>query len=102
MAQYTTGIILAVAMLLVYTGRAVQADTLTITARQTTVRAGPAVKHAMLTTVPQGATFSLLETRQGWYKILLNDGREGWIASTTARGQSERGFVLTPATGPAA
>jgi formylglycine-generating enzyme required for sulfatase activity len=70
---------------------AAAADTLTITARQATVRAGPDSKQGVLATVPQGSTFSLLEIRQGWYKILLDDGREGWVAQAAARVQSERG-----------
>src|SRR5437879_6410792 len=99
---YTAVIMLAVALLLVYTGSAVQADTLTITARQTTVRAGPTVKQGILTTVSQGAMFALLETRQGWYKILLDDGREGWVAQTAAQVQPERGFVVPTAVPSAA
>ena len=85
-----------VAMLLLCTASPVQADTLTITARQTTVRAGPTATQARLTTVSQGAMYALLDTRAGWYKIRLDDGREGWIASTTARVQGERGFGVTP------
>ena len=99
---YTTVITLAVAMLLVYTGRAVQADTLIITARQTTVRAGPTVKQAILTTVSKGGTFALVETRQGWYKILLDDGREGWIAQAAAQVQPEPDLVVPPTTPTAA
>ena len=102
MTPYTAVITLAVVMLLVYAGRAVQADTLTITAQQTTVRAGPTVKQAILITVPQGATFPLLETRQGWYKVLLDDGREGWIPQAAAQIQPERGLVVPPAAASAA
>ena len=77
MRPLTAGIPLAITLLLVLASVVVAADTLTITARQATVRAGPDNKQAILTTVPQGATFALLETRKGWYKVLLDDVRGG-------------------------
>jgi len=77
MTQPATGLILIVTLLLVLVSVTVAADTLTITARQAVVRAGPDSKQGILVTVPQGATFALLETRKGWYKVLLDDGREG-------------------------
>src|SRR5262245_56359494 len=101
-APYTVVITLAMMLLFAYTGRTVQADTLTITARQTTVRAGPTVKQVILTTVSQGATFPLLETHQGWYKVLLDDGRAGWIPQAAAQVRSERGLVVLPAAAAAA
>jgi hypothetical protein len=51
MPQYTYRILLTVVLLLVFTSSALPADTLTITARQTVVRAGPDGKQAMLATV---------------------------------------------------
>jgi uncharacterized protein YgiM (DUF1202 family) len=69
MTQPTPGIILMVTLLLVLVSAAVAADTLTITARQTVVRAGPDSKQRILATVPQGTTLALLETRQGWYNV---------------------------------
>lgn len=75
MTQPMTGLTLVVTLLLVLARVTAAADSLTVTARQTVVRAGPDSKQAILATVPQGTTFALLETRQGWYKILLDDGR---------------------------
>ena len=63
MRQHTAAISLAITLLLVLASVVVAADTLTITARQAVVRARPDNKQAILTTVPQGATFTLLETR---------------------------------------
>lgn len=97
MTHPTTGIILIATLLLVLVNVAVAADTVAITARQAVVRAGPGSKQAILTTVPQGTAFALLETRQGWHRVLLDDGREGWVAQSAARVEAERGFVLTPA-----
>jgi formylglycine-generating enzyme required for sulfatase activity len=90
------GITLAV-LLLVFASVAAAADTLTITARQAAVRAGPDSKQTILTTVQQGTTFALLETRKGWYKMLFDDGREGWIAQAAAQVHPERGLIVPPA-----
>jgi formylglycine-generating enzyme required for sulfatase activity len=85
------GITLALMLLLGLASTVAPADTLTITAKQAVVRAGPDGKQAILTTAPQGATFALLETHQGWYRVLLDDGREGWVAQSAA--QVQRGLV---------
>src|SRR5215470_1534613 len=102
MRQLTASIPLAIMLLLVLANVAVAADTLTITARQAVVRAGPDSKQGILATVPQGTTLALLETRKGWYKVLLDDGREGWVAQSAAQVQDGRGFAVVPAVGAAA
>ena len=102
MTRPTTGLVLMVTLVFVLAGTAVAADTLTITARQAVVRAGPDSKRGILTTVPQGTTLALLETRKGWYKVLLDDGQEGWVAQSAARVQEGRGLGVVPAVGAAA
>jgi len=102
MTQPSTGLILIVTLLLVLASVAIAADTLTITARQAVVRAGPDSKQGILATVPQGTTLALLETRKGWYKVLLDDGREGWVAQSAAQVQGGRGFAVVPAVTTAA
>src|SRR5215831_17586673 len=97
MTRSTTGIILIVTLLLVLVSVVVAADTLTITARQAVVRAGPDSKQGILATVPQGTRLALLETRKSWYKVLLDDGREGWVAQSAAQVQDGRGFAVVPA-----
>ena len=72
-----------VSLLLMSTASAV--ETLAITAEQAIVRAAPGITHPILTIVPQGAIFPLLETQEAWYKILLEDGREGWITHEVGR-----------------
>src|SRR5438132_759468 len=100
MRQRMIGILVVAVILLLGTRGIVWSDTLTITARQITVRAGLDSKQAILTTVSQGMTFALLETRQGRYKILLDSGREGWIVR--AAGPVEQGarpLQVAPAPG---
>jgi formylglycine-generating enzyme required for sulfatase activity len=53
------------------------------------VRAEPGITHPVLTVVPQGAILPVLETREAWYKILLEDGREGWITRTAGQVEQE-------------
>jgi formylglycine-generating enzyme required for sulfatase activity len=66
-------------------------ETLTITADQAIVRAEPGITHPILTVVPQGAILPVLETQEAWYKILLEDGRVGWITREVGRvAQEER------------
>ena len=82
MTRPTPGISLIVTLLFVLVNGAVAADTVAITARQTVVRAGPDSKQRILATVPQGTTLTLLERRQGWYKVLIDGGQEGWVAQS--------------------
>ena len=90
-------------LLLVSTTAAV--ETFTITAEQATVRAKPGITHPILTVAPQGAIFPVLETQEAWYKILLEDGREGWITREVGRVEQEESklHVVAPqAAAPAA
>src|SRR5215467_243152 len=49
------------------------------------VRSGPGTGYSVLVTAPEGTTFTLLATQQGWHKIRLGDGRDGWISSGVAQ-----------------
>src|SRR5438128_5925948 len=61
------------------------ASTLTITAPQANVRAGPGLTYQVLTAVPQGAIFPVLASQSGWHQLRLEDGREGWVAASAGR-----------------
>src|SRR5262245_34286309 len=88
MSRYLTYISAMLAgLLLVSTAAAV--ETLTITADRAIVRAKPGITHSVLTVVPQGAILPVLETQQEWYKILLEDGRAGWITREVGRVEQE-------------
>ena len=89
-----------VSLLLMSTASAV--ETLAITAEQAIVRAAPGITHPILTIVPQGAIFPLLETQEGWYRILLEDGREGWITHEVGRVKQEERKLNVVAPPPAA
>jgi N-acetylmuramoyl-L-alanine amidase len=100
MTQHTASITLVVALLLVLTGVAASADTLTIIATQADVRSGPGITHAILTTLPKGATFSIVATQEGWHKIILADGREGWVAQAMVQVQAGRALTVPAIAAP--
>src|SRR5712692_10351860 len=77
-------------------------ETLTITAEQALVRAKPGITHPILTVVPHGAIFPVLETEEEWHKILLDDGREGWITRGVGRVEQEGRTLTVVAPPPAA
>ena len=96
MTRPTPGIILIVTLLFVVISATDAADTLMITPRQTVVRVGPDSKQRIIATVPQGTTLAFLERRQGWYKVLIDDGQEGWVAQSAAQVQDGRGITVVP------
>jgi hypothetical protein len=81
-------------------------DTFTITAARAIVRVKPGITHPILTVVPHGAIFPVVETQEDWHKVLLEDGREGWINREVWRVEQEAGrstvVAPPPATVPAA
>jgi hypothetical protein len=82
-----TSAVLASLLLLALTAAAV--DTFMITAARAIVRAKPGITQPILTAVPHGAIFPVIETQEEWHKILLEDGREGWIAREAGRVEQE-------------
>jgi uncharacterized protein YgiM (DUF1202 family) len=100
MPQYTAYITVVIAVLLALAGVATAADTLTGTAVQADVRAGPGITHAILTTLPKGATFAIVETQAGWHKILLVDGCEGWVAQAMVQVQGGRALTVPAVAAP--
>jgi len=73
------------------------ASTLTITAPQANVRAGPGLSYQVFTAVPQGAIFPVLASQSGWHQSRLEDGREGWVATSAVRvDQGSRALNTAP------
>lgn len=46
------------------------------------VRSAPSTAGRQLGTVDPGEIFSYTETENGWYKITLRDGTQGWVSGT--------------------
>jgi len=60
-------------------------ENLTITVAWANVRKGPDATHQVLCVVSGGMTFRILTSQQGWHRIRLTDGREGWVAGSVAQ-----------------
>jgi lipoprotein NlpI len=61
------------------------ADMVRVHKQLANVRSGPGTGYPVLVTAPEGTTFPLLATQQGWHKIRMEDGRDGWISSRVAQ-----------------
>src|SRR5699024_6088925 len=46
-------------------------------------RTGTSIEHTVIQKANQGETFDYLEADGDWYKIALDDGKEGYIAGWT-------------------
>ena len=102
MSRYLSFASAILAGLLLLVPAATAVETLTITGDQAIVRAKPGVTHPVLTLAPRGAIFPVLETQGEWYKILLEDGREGWITRAVGRVGAEERTSTVAAPQPAA
>ena len=102
MAQYLSFASAVLAGLLLLMPVAAAVETLTITADQAIVRVKPGITHPILTVVPQGAIFPVLETQEAWHKILLEDGRVGWLTREVGRVAQEARTLTMAAPQPAA
>lgn len=56
----------------------------TVNSDNTPVRSGAGVNYSEIATMTRGARLTVTGTRQGWYKVKLYNGRDGWIASNAA------------------
>jgi N-acetylmuramoyl-L-alanine amidase len=54
-------------------------ETLRTTAPALNVRSGPGTKYAPIAELPLGTKVSVLQTREGWHRIVLKSGKTGWI-----------------------
>lgn len=53
----------------------------TVTGNNVNVRTGPGTNFPSITKVNKGTTVTLRDQAFGWYKVVLQDGTTGWIAS---------------------
>lgn len=51
----------------------------TVTASKLNVRKGPATEHDKLDTLDKNTEIKLLEEQDNWYRIQLDDKKEGWV-----------------------
>ncbi len=54
-------------------------ETLRVTADEALVRVQPALRHPVVATVKRGTSVEIIGEENDWYRVLLQDGREGWM-----------------------
>ncbi|MFC4620037.1 N-acetylmuramoyl-L-alanine amidase [Camelliibacillus cellulosilyticus] len=60
----------------------VSGQVVTVKVNGVNIRSGAGLDHAVMTQANRGDRFSLIENRQGWAHVRLNNGRAGWIADS--------------------
>ena len=51
---------------------------------QITVRNGPGTTFKEIGSLKKGDRLPVADTRQDWYRVIMADGRSGWIPMTSA------------------
>ena len=57
----------------------VSAETITVTAPKANIRSGPGTEYKIIESAKKGENLESIERREGWIKVRLKGGREGWI-----------------------
>ncbi len=81
--------VLFVVVFLLYAPVAQAATQLEITADAVNVRSGPDTSYNKVATVKLGQTYPVLASKNGWYKIQVNNTLTGWVIDTYAKILSE-------------
>ncbi len=67
-------------VLLLLLPAAAWSETLYVTdLREITFRTGPGIQHKVIDMVRSGERVQVLETSEGWKKVRLENGKEGWV-----------------------
>lgn len=56
-------------------------ETVTINASGVHVRSGPSTDNSIIGSTTAGDTYTKVETKNDWHKVMLQDGSTGWIAA---------------------
>jgi TolA-binding protein len=59
----------------------VQGKSAVVSGSTANVRTGPGTTYEKITTLVQGDPLTVMLEENSWYKVVLEDGREGWIAN---------------------
>ena len=58
----------------------VRAETITVTVSKANIRSGPGTGYKIIDSAKKGENLKSIERREGWIKVRLKGGREGWVA----------------------
>lgn len=53
-----------------------------VTASSLNIRSGPSTNYSVITTAKKGEEVTIIDSSNGWYKVKLNSGKEGWASGT--------------------
>jgi len=67
----------------------VSAETITVTASKANIRSGPGTGYKVIDVAKKGETLESIERKEGWIKVRLKGGKEGWV--------TEKLVAMTPA-----
>ncbi|MEN1966778.1 N-acetylmuramoyl-L-alanine amidase [Lentibacillus sp. N15] len=65
-------------------------ETVTVTSDDVRVRTGPGTEYDIIGYTTTGDSYTLLETGNSWFKVALDNGEIGWIASWLTDNASEQ------------
>ena len=68
---------------------AARADMVRVTVSLANVRARPGTHYRIVSSVTKGTLLTVVDQDKGWWKVRLDDGREGWIYKKAARREKE-------------
>ncbi len=66
-------------------GLNVAGSTRMVSSTTANLRRGPGQEHAVVTTLPQGARVSCLESVGSWWRVVTTDGSGGWVHASLLR-----------------
>lgn len=58
----------------------VTGKTVTVSGKAANIRTGPGTNYEIITTLSNGKKAAFIEQENGWVKLILSDGQEGWVA----------------------
>lgn len=71
-------------------------DTVTVSSAGVRVRSGPSTSYPIIGFTTAGDTYTHLDTKNDWHKIMLPDGSAGWIAAWLTDSDTEKVTTTQP------
>ncbi|WP_406678661.1 N-acetylmuramoyl-L-alanine amidase [Neomoorella carbonis] len=65
-------------------GTVQDASQVRLTGSYVNIRSGPGLDYNIIDVFPRGTVLGLLGEASGWYRVQLNDGRQGWVSAAYA------------------
>jgi N-acetylmuramoyl-L-alanine amidase len=66
---------------------------ITVNTNTLNVRSGPGLDQDVIGQINKSEKYKVLEEKNSWYKILMSDSKEGWVASWLVQFQQQSGSI---------